>query len=207
MYERTPQIQLEDDLPALERETVLIKFVITGPFAAGKTTLVKTMSEIPVVGTETAVTDDTSSIKTNTTVSMDFGKLTLVDEDMIVELSLFGTPGQARFNFMWDVLAEGMDGYVVLVDLGRPESFEEATDIIAHFVRISDAPFVIGANKGSGDPAELEGLAETLGVPGARVVPCDALDQESAREMLLALLEEVLSAVDDEGVDDEDAES
>lgn len=196
MYE--PQIQLDDEIPALERETVVIKFVITGPFAAGKTTLVKTMSEIPVVGTETAVTDDTSSIKTNTTVSMDFGKLSLIDEDMIVELSLFGTPGQQRFNFMWDVLAEGMDGYVVLVDLGRPESFEEASGIIAHFARISDAPFVIGANKGSGDPAQLEGVAESLGVPGAHVVACDATDQDSARDTLLALLEAVLSAVDEE---------
>ncbi|MDX6681019.1 MAG: uncharacterized protein QOG94_1058, partial [Solirubrobacteraceae bacterium] len=72
MYERTPQIQLDDAIPGHERETVVIKFVITGPFAAGKTTLVKTMSEIPVIGTETSVTDETSSIKTNTTVSMDF---------------------------------------------------------------------------------------------------------------------------------------
>jgi signal recognition particle receptor subunit beta len=198
MYERTPQIQLEDDVPTLEPETVVIKFVITGPFAAGKTTLVKTMSEIPVIGTETAVTDDTSSIKTNTTVSMDFGKLTLVDEDMIVELSLFGTPGQQRFNFMWDVLAEGMDGYVVLVDLSRPDSFEEAAGIIAHFRRISDAPFVIGANKGSGEASELDGVAEALGAPGAYVVACDATDQDSARETLLALLEAVLSAVDEE---------
>ena len=61
---------------------------------------------------------------------------------------------------MWDVLAEGMDGYVVLVDLSRPESFEEAAGIIRHFRDLSDAPFVIGANKGSGDPAEIEGLAE-----------------------------------------------
>jgi signal recognition particle receptor subunit beta len=197
MYERTPQIQLED-IPALERETVVIKFVITGPFAAGKTTLVKTMSEIPVIGTETVVTDDTSSIKTNTTVSMDFGKLTLIDEDLVVELSLFGTPGQQRFNFMWDVLAEGMDGYVVLVDLARPESFEEAAGIIAHFGKISTAPFVIGANKGTGDEAELEGLAESLGAPGAPVIACDATDQDSARETLLALLEAVLTAVDAE---------
>jgi len=196
MYE--PQTHLDDDIPILEAETVVIKFVITGPFAAGKTTLVKTMSEIPVIGTETAVTDNTSSIKTNTTVSMDFGKLTLVDEDMIVELSLFGTPGQQRFNFMWDVLAEGMDGYVVLVDLSRPDSFEEAAGIIAHFARISDAPFVIGANKGSGDPGELEGVAESLGAPGAHVVACDATDQTSARDTLLALLEAVLWAVDAE---------
>ena len=198
MYERTPQIQLDDDVPALERETVVIKFVITGPFAAGKTTLVKTMSEIPVIGTETSVTDETSSIKTNTTVSMDFGKLTLVDEDMIVELSLFGTPGQQRFNFMWDVLAEGMDGYLVLVDLSRPDSFEEAAGIIEHFARISDVPFIIGANKGSGADGELEGIAETLGAPGAQVVACDATDQESARDTLLALLLAVLSAVDED---------
>jgi signal recognition particle receptor subunit beta len=117
---------------------------------------------------------------------------------MIVELSLFGTPGQQRFNFMWDVLAEGMDGYVVLVDLSRTDSFEEAAGIIAHFHRISDAPFVIGANKGSGDEAELEGLAEKLGAAGAPVVACDATDHESARDTLLALLLEVLSAVDEE---------
>jgi signal recognition particle receptor subunit beta len=129
---------------------------------------------------------------------MDFGKLTLVDEDMIVELSLFGTPGQQRFNFMWDVLAEGMDGYVVLVDLSRPDSFEEAAGIIDHFRGISDAPFVIGANKGSGEASELDGVAEKLGAAGAHVVACDATDQDSARETLLALLEAVLSAVDEE---------
>lgn len=78
-----------------ERETVVIKFVITGPFAAGKTTLVRTMSEILVVETETTVPDETSAVKSNTTVSMDFGELTLLDEDLAVEFSLFGTPGQA----------------------------------------------------------------------------------------------------------------
>jgi small GTP-binding protein len=189
---------VDDEIPAFERETVVIKFVITGPFAAGKTTLVKTMSEIPVIGTETSVTDDTSAIKTNTTVSMDFGKLTLIDDDLIVELSLFGTPGQQRFNFMWDVLAEGMDGYVVLVDMARPQSFEEAAAIIEHFRRLSDVPFVIGANKGDADDTDLTGLAETLGAGSASVVACDATDQDSAREMLLELLEAVLYAVDAE---------
>ena len=177
-----------------DRDTVVIKFVITGPFAAGKTTLVRTMSEIPVVGTETVVTDDTSDIKTNTTVTLDFGKLTLADEDLVVELSLFGTPGQERFNFMWDVLAQGMDGYVVLADVSRPESHEETARIVQHFRRLSDVPFVIGANKAGG--ADLDGLAEELGVPGAIVVPCDETDQDSAREMLLTLLEAVLEAED-----------
>ena len=198
MHEPTTPAELDDDIPTLVRETVLIKFVVTGPFAAGKTTLVKTMSEIPVVGTESAVTDDTSSIKTNTTVGMDFGKLTLVDEDIIVELSLFGTPGQRRFSFMWDVLAEGMDGYLVLVDLSRPETFAECAGIIEHFGKISGAPFVIGANRCDADAPALAGLAEALGARDAPVVVGDATDHESAREMLLALLEAVLDAVDDE---------
>lgn len=182
-----------------ERETATIKFVITGPFAAGKTTLVKTMSEIPVIGTETAVTDDTSSIKTNTTVSMDFGKLTLLDEDLAVELSLFGTPGQDRFNFMWDVLAEGMDGYVVLVDLTRPETLDEGRAIVDHFRAMSSAPFVIGANKGTVEPGELDGVAERVaGDPDATVVACDASDQGSAKALLLVLLESVLASLSTE---------
>ena len=200
MYEptTTSPVQIDDAADLAERETVVIKFVITGPFAAGKTTLVKTMSEIPVIGTETVVTDHTSSIKNNTTVSMDFGKLTLVDDDLIVELSLFGTPGQQRFNFMWDVLAQGMDGYVVLVDLSRPESFEEAAGIIAHFRGISKAPFVVGANKGSGEDDQLAGVAEALGSGDAPIVVCDATDRDSARDVLLTLLEAVLLAVDTE---------
>lgn len=179
---------------ALDREVVAIKFVITGPFAAGKTTLVKTMSEIPVVGTETIVTDDTSAIKTNTTVSLDFGKLVLADDDLLVELSLFGTPGQARFSFMWDVLAEGMDGYVVLTDVSRPEALEETQEIVRHFQGIADVPFVIGANRHEDHPHVLEDLDVVLGVPGAPIVPCNATDPDSARQMLLALLEAVLAA-------------
>jgi signal recognition particle receptor subunit beta len=197
VYDPGPRIEL-DDRATLERETVVIKFVITGPFAAGKTTLVNTMSEIPVIGTETVVSDNTRAIKCNTTVSMDFGKLTLIDEDLIVELSLFGTPGQQRFNFMWDVLAEGMDGYVVLADLARPDSFEETAAIIDHFRGLSAAPFVIGANKGTGEDGELDGLADRLGAAEAPVIACDATDQGSAREMLLALLEAVACAVDAE---------
>src|SRR5207253_1524140 len=115
-------------------------------------------------------------------------------EDIIVELSLFGTPGQERFNFMWDVLSQGMDGYVVLVDLSRPESFAEAFGIIAHFRAISDVPFVVGANKGAADGSDLAGLADRIGSGDAPIIPCNATDQESARDLLLALLEAVLDA-------------
>lgn len=174
-------------------ETVALKLVVTGPFAAGKTTLVRTMSEIPVIGTETSVSDETADVKSNTTVSFDFGKLTLADEDLVVELSLYGTPGQERFSFMWDVLAVGMDGFVVLADCSRPETFEETSRIVAHFRERSAAPFVIGANKVDGD-TDLQAVAEAIGAPDATVVPCDATDQDSARNVLLAALEAVLEA-------------
>ena len=160
------------------QDRVAIKFVITGPYASGKTTLVRTMSEIPIVGTEAAM--------------QDFGKLTVAEEDLTVELSLFGTPGQRRFNFKWDVLAEGMDGYVVVVDMSRPGSFDDAAVIIEHFRNMSDAPFVIAANRGYDS---LDGVAERLGVPEALVIACDATERESARDVLLALLEAVLYAV------------
>jgi signal recognition particle receptor subunit beta len=99
---------------------------------------------------------------------------------------------------MWDVLAQGMDGYLVLVDTSRPETFEECSAIIEHFRKISDVPFVIGANRVNADESILATLAEKLGAAGTPVVVGDATDQESARDMLLALLETVLEAVDAE---------
>src|SRR5207237_8045561 len=94
-----------------------VKVVVTGPFAAGKTTFVASLSEIEVVSTEKAVTDDTRQTKALTTVSMDSGKITFGDtgddDGEAIALYLFGTPGQERFDFMWEVLARGMPGFVV----------------------------------------------------------------------------------------------
>src|ERR1700747_2472007 len=96
-----------------------VKIVVTGPFAAGKTTLIRTISEITVLSTEKDITDGTRSRKSETTVAMDFGRIT-IDRDLV--LYLFGTPGQERFDFMWEILGEGMLGYVVLVDAERADS-------------------------------------------------------------------------------------
>ena len=96
-----------------------VKIVVTGPFAAGKTTLIRTISEITVLSTERGITDDTKARKAETTVAMDFGRIT-IDRDLV--LYLFGTPGQERFDFMWEILGEGMLGYVLLVDASRPET-------------------------------------------------------------------------------------
>ena len=110
-----------------------VKIVIAGGFGVGKTTMVGTLSDIPPLTTEAAMTtasvgiDDTSKVssKTTTTVAMDFGRIA-IDEDMV--LFLFGTPGQDRFGFMWDDLIVGALGAVVLVDLRRIDDCFPAID-------------------------------------------------------------------------------
>ena len=107
-----------------------VKMVVTGPFNAGKTEFIQSISEIDVVSTERKISDSTSRLKRETTVAMDFGRIT-VDDDLV--LYLFGTPGQKRFDFMWEILSEGMLGFVVLVDSVRPETFREARRILDVF--------------------------------------------------------------------------
>src|SRR5579885_2805136 len=111
-----------------------VKIVVTGPFSAGKTTLIRTISEITVLSTERGITDETARRKAQTTVALDFGRIT-IDRDLV--LYLFGTPGQDRFDFMWEILGEGMLGYVLLVDATRPESLDEAVGILDAFRRMA----------------------------------------------------------------------
>src|SRR4026208_305881 len=121
-----------------------VKMVVTGPFSAGKTEFIQSVSEIDVVSTERKISSAAErSVKESTTVAMDFGRIT-VDEDLI--LYLFGTPGQKRFDFMWEILAEGMLGFVVMVDSTKSETFREAQEIIQIFQGYSNTPFVIAAN-------------------------------------------------------------
>src|SRR5574342_94928 len=90
-----------------------VKMVVTGPFNSGKTQFIKSVSEIDVVSTERKITVDAERVKNATTVAMDFGRIT-VDDNLV--LYLFGTPGQRRFDFMWEILSEGMLGFIVLID-------------------------------------------------------------------------------------------
>jgi uncharacterized protein len=129
-----------------------VKIVVTGPFSAGKTTLIRTISEITVLSTEKDITDETRSRKAETTVAMDFGRIT-IDRDLV--LYLFGTPGQDRFEFMWEILGEGMLGYIVLVDGSRPDSLDEAVGILAAFRKMARVPFVVALNRSEGlEPAD-----------------------------------------------------
>ena len=174
-----------------------VKIVVTGPFAAGKTTLIRTISEITVLSTERGITDSTRSRKAETTVAMDFGRIT-IDRDLV--LYLFGTPGQERFDFMWEILGEGMLGYVLLVDAERPDSLEEAIGILGAFRRMARVPFVVALNRSAGmDQQQEDQIRQQLGLePEVALLACDATDKESVKAVLLALLYSVLDEVEAE---------
>jgi small GTP-binding protein len=172
-----------------------VKIVVTGPFAAGKTTLIRTISEITVLSTERSVSDETRSRKTDTTVAMDFGRIT-IDRDLV--LYLFGTPGQDRFDFMWEILGEGMLGYVLLVDASREESLAESASILRAFRSMARVPFVVGINRCARlDQDEETTVREHLEIGNdVAVVPCDVTDRESVKSVLLALLYSVVDSLD-----------
>jgi len=164
-----------------------VKMVITGPFSAGKTEFIRAISEIDVVSTDRRITDRTMAVKEETTVAMDFGRIT-VDDELV--LYLFGTPGQKRFDFMWEILSEGMLGFVVMVDSTRSDTFHEALQILHTFQGYSGTPFVIVANKQDlPDAWPPDDLRIALGLNSdIKVLPCVATDRESVKTVLLELL-------------------
>ncbi len=176
-----------------------VKVVVTGPFAAGKTTLIRTISEITVLSTERGITDSTRSRKAETTVAMDFGRIT-IDRDLV--LYLFGTPGQDRFDFMWEILGEGMIGYLLLVDAEREDSVQEAASILGAFRTMARVPYVVGLNRAAADDnALIDSVRTRLEIPAdVAILPCDATDKESVKNVLLALLYAVLDEVEAEAV-------
>lgn len=161
------------------------KVVVTGPFNSGKTQLIKTISDIPVVSTEKRITDADQDIKEETTVAMDFGRVQM-DEHM---LYLYGTPGQVRFEFMWEILSQEMDGFLVLVDSTAPDTFETAGQMVEIFANYIDAPCIVVATKADlPGAARLDIVRRGVGISDITVMPCDATKKTSVRQVLLQLL-------------------
>jgi small GTP-binding protein len=175
-----------------------VKMVITGPFSAGKTSFIGAVSEIDVVRTERKISSSAERVKETTTVAMDFGRIT-VDDELV--LYLFGTPGQRRFDFMWEILSEGMLGFVVLVDSTKPETFREAKRILETFQSYANTPFVVAANKQDHEDAwPPEDLRIILRLDqSVKVLPCVSLQKESVKNVLLELLYSILEQLDKDG--------
>ncbi|MCP9973079.1 ATP/GTP-binding protein [Streptomyces somaliensis DSM 40738] len=177
-------------------EPVTLKILVAGGFGVGKTTLVGAVSEIRPLRTEETLTeagrpvDDLSGVesKSTTTVAMDFGRITLRDD---LVLYLFGTPGQDRFWFLWDELAQGALGAVVLVDTRR---LEDSFACIDYFER-RRIPFAVAVNRFEGvdaHPAEAVRAALDLDA-GVPLLTIDARLREPVKEALIAVVRHAMT--------------
>jgi small GTP-binding protein len=181
-------------------QTQTVKIVVTGPFNSGKTELIRSVSEIDVVSTEKKITSEVEKVKESTTVAMDFGRIT-VDDDLI--LFLFGTPGQKRFDFMWEILSEGMLGFIVMIDSTRPETFKEARSILETFHAYAPTPYIVAANKQDmSDAWDIDDIRLALRLdPSVKILPCTAKKKASVKTVLLELLYAILEDVEGKSED------
>ncbi|MFI9504048.1 GTP-binding protein [Nocardia sp. NPDC052566] len=172
-----------------------VKILIAGGFGVGKTTMVSSISEIAPLRTEELITevstgvDDLSGVeqKSTTTVALDFGRIT-IDRDLV--LYLFGTPGQDRFWFLWDELARGALGAVVLADTRRLGNSFAAVD----FFERRGLAFIVAVNCFDGAPQyTTDEVRDALDLdPGTPVLLCDARSRESCKNVLLTLVEHLI---------------
>lgn len=166
------------------------KIIFTGPVGAGKTTAIGVLSDIATVRTESAASDMTRERKPETTVAMDYGRVNLPDGTAI---HLYGTPGQERFDFMWDILTEGGIGLVLLLDNVRPDPINDLSFFIKAFRGfIEKTGVVVGITRT--DMRNVPGLEDyqrelaTLGLGNTPVFEVDARDKRDLGLLLETLL-------------------
>jgi len=170
-------------------EKKVYKVLITGSFGSGKTTLVKNLSEIDPLLTEKKISSpqERSQEKVTTTVAMDMGKITVGDA---LEIHLFSTPGQSRFDFMVDLLKRGIIGAIILVDASNPRSVREALEVADKIRKTHDVPIVFAVTKldlpGAKSFDEIKALLS--GDDYSSVLPVDPRKKEDGKRALTELL-------------------
>jgi small GTP-binding protein len=169
------------------------KILVAGSFGSGKTTFVKTVSEIDPLLTEKKIThpDELSENKKTTTVAMDMGKIKIGDE---IEIHLFSAPGQERFNFMIDILKRGIIGAVIMVDAASPKSIKEAAELAKYIRSQYEIPILFAVTKLDLPHAKSldEIKAHLEDDDFVKVMPLDPRDKEQGKKVLLELLGMVL---------------
>ena len=180
----------------------IMRLVVTGTVGAGKSTFIRSVSEIEVVDTDRKATDEVAGMKQNTTVSMDFGTLQF-GEDMA--LHIYGTPGQIRFDFMWEILIERAHAYVLLIAAHRPGEFHHARRIMNFMNQRSHVPMIIGITHGDCEGAwSNEDIALALGYQDNTqcppIVSVNADEEESVIDALVALVEHYMETTNVEEV-------
>jgi len=178
------------------RRKNIAKILITGPFNAGKTTLIRYVTTEQLLSRDVETTDNLAQFKSLTTVGLDFGILKVDDS---LHVHLFGTPGQARFNFMWEVLSRGALGTIILIDTSNSVSISEGREMYryycAHqyFNREDDSPIIIGATKRDVDGAiSIDELANELNAEEHMIIPCDPRNKEDSKMLVMALMQQVI---------------
>jgi len=168
----------------------IAKVLITGPFNSGKTTLIKLVSDEQLTGNDVEATDELAQFKGMTTVGLDFGVLHVDDE---LDVHLFGTPGQARFNFMWKTLSKGALGTILLIDSSNQKAIDEAKEMYQFYRELSDMPIIIGATKQDfPESKSIQHIASELGIDDARIIPSNPCIKEDSKDLIIALLEEII---------------
>lgn len=172
----------------------ILRLVVTGTVGAGKTSFVRAISDIEVVDTDRRATDGTAQLKKNTTVAMDFGRLNFSPEQ---SLHIYGTPGQARFDFMWDLLIQRAHAYILLIAAHRPRDFRHGRKLMAFMNQRTHIPMVIGlTHMDCPDAWSEDNIAIALGLinPQQRppIVTVNATQPDSVFNAVIVLLQELM---------------
>ncbi len=169
----------------------IMRLVVTGPVGAGKSTFIRSVSEIEVVDTDRQATDETAELKPKTTVAFDFGRLQFGSE---MALHLYGTPGQSRFDFMWDILIRQAHAYILLVAAHRPLEFRYARRIASFMNQRRQVPMIIGLTHTDLPTSwQAENIAIALGYIDPQdcppIVTVNATEQVSVAQAIITLIQ------------------